>query len=327
MHKRANTYLNFGDSGCFKTTQVGYAARWLWKKYRKRTRLISADGGGVAPIQPYIDAGIIDLVAVAKLDILKHSPLSVLRKLAKGDWPATDGDRTTKLLPTTPEEWETVGGYAVEGLSSIGELLMEELRIRQQRIGEEAVGSFTIDGEKFSANCRGHYGFVQNEVAGLVKGFSSLPVSHVLFTAHEGRGEEEGTRESIRGPAVVGKAITGRVPSWVGGVIHADSYTVDVKTVDSASKFTSIQQQTRVREWFVRHPDEKLPGVSYPAKLRVPPDQMEKVLKRWPGGYFEPTATGGLDWLLEFEEELAAESTRALEQQMAEVLSDNSKAA
>src|SRR5690242_7976715 len=131
MKKRANTYLVYGDSGVFKTTQVGYFAWYIWRTSRKKLRLISADGGGVAPIQRYIDAGIIDLSAIAKVDVIRQSPLSLLRKLAKGEWPATNGDGITKMAPTTPEEWESIGGYAIEGLTSIADLLMEELRIRQ----------------------------------------------------------------------------------------------------------------------------------------------------------------------------------------------------
>lgn len=319
MAKRALTHLIYGPSGTFKTTQIGFLAWRIWKKYRKKTRLISADGSGWSPIQKFIDAGIIDAFSISKLDVLKHSPLGLLRKLSRGDWPRDNGDGTARVVPTPPEEVAQVGAYAIEGLTSIAELLMEELRVRQQRIGEDAVGSFTVDGERFSANNRAHYNFVQNEVAGLVKGFSSLPVEHVLLTALEGRGEDEATRESIRGPAIIGKAATAKVPAWVGDVIHADSYAVEVKVPDPVAKFTAVQLQTKVRLWFVRHPDENFPTISYPAKLRVPPEQMQKVLKRWPGGYFEPSTTGGLDWLLELEDELAAESARELEQLMAEV--------
>ena len=312
--KRARTHLVYGGSGTFKTTQIGFLAWRTWRKYRKQTRLISADGGGWSPIQKYIDSGIIDAFSVSKLDMLKHSPLAIIRRLAKGDWVEDNGNGTAKLVSTPPEKMQEVGAYAVEGLTSIGEMWMEELRVRQQRIGEDAIGSFLIDGEKFSNNCRTHYGFVQNEIAGMVKAFSSLPVEHVLFTALEGRGEDESTREAIRGPAVVGKAVTSRVPAWVGDVVHANSYTAENKVTDPKTKFVSVQLETKVRMWFVRHPDENFPTISYPAKLRVPPDQMEKVFKRWPGGFFEPTTTGGIDWLLDLEDELAEDAATELQQ-------------
>lgn len=311
----------------FKTTQIGFMAWWIWKKYGKKTRLVSADGGGWSPIQKYLDAGIIEAFSVSKLDLLKFSPLAIIRKLAKGEWVKSNGDGTAKLVPTLPEEMAAVGAYAIEGLTSISEMLMEELRVRQQRIGEEPVGSFVIDGERFSSNCRSYYNFVQTEICGFVKAFSSLPVSHVLFTAHEGRGEDEATREAIRGPAVVGKAVTARVPAWVGDVIHADSFNMEVKVPDPKSKFVSVQLQTRVRMWLVRHPDENFATISYPAKLRVPPEQMVKIFQRWPGGYFEPSTSGGFDWLLELEDELAAESARELEQTMAEMKQSGPKAA
>ena len=141
----------YGESGTFKTSQAGIFAWWIWKKFRKKTRLISADGGGWAPDPEVHRRGtIIDAFSIAKLDVLKHSPLSLLRKLAKGEWPRDNGDGSAKMAPTPPEDWKDIGAYVVEGLTSFGELLMEELRVRQQRIGEDAVGSFTIDGEKFA---------------------------------------------------------------------------------------------------------------------------------------------------------------------------------
>ena len=246
----------------------------------------------VSPIQKYIDSGIIDAFSVSKLDMLKHSPLAIIRRLAKGDWVEDNGNGTAKLVSTPPEKMQEVGAYAVEGLTSIGEMWMEELRVRQQRIGEDAIGSFLIDGEKFSNNCRTHYGFVQNEIAGMVKAFSSLPVEHVLFTALEGRGEDESTREAD--PRAGGGRQSGHIS---GARLGRDAVTQTVtqpktKATDPKTKFVSVQLETKVRMWFVRHPDENFPTISYPAKLRVPPDQMEKVFKRWPGGFFEADNNG-----------------------------------
>src|SRR5690349_9943497 len=99
MSKRAHTHLLYGRSGTYKTTQIGYLAWWVWQKFRKRTRLVSADGGGWAPIQKFIDAGIIDACSIAKLDVLKASPLSLIRKLAKGEFIKEIGSGTPKVVP------------------------------------------------------------------------------------------------------------------------------------------------------------------------------------------------------------------------------------
>ncbi len=323
---RANTHLIYGESGTFKTTQVGFFAEYIWRKFHKRTRLVSADGGGWFPIQKYVDAGIIEpygvsglilkLKANAEGEIKHESPLAVLRLLSKGYWPKVKDQKTAALEPTTAKEWEEIGAYAVEGYTSIGDLLMEELRLDQRKVAEDAVSAFsiTVDGqtEKFSANNRAHYNFVQNEVHGLVRAFSGLPVHNVLFTAHEGKGEDEATREAIRGPAIVGKAATAKVPSWVGDCIHADSYTIRTEVVDPVTKFKSVQLGTKVRMWFVRHPDDLFNNISYPAKLRVDSSQVPEVMRRWSGGYFEPDLTGGIDRLLALEDELTEKAATEL---------------
>ena len=52
--------ITYGESGTYKTSNAGYYARWLYENHPgKQIRLISSDGGGWAPLQPYIDAGII----------------------------------------------------------------------------------------------------------------------------------------------------------------------------------------------------------------------------------------------------------------------------
>jgi len=323
--------LTYGESGTFKTTNAGFVARWIWKKYSKPTRLISADGGGWAPIQHYVDAGLIIPWAVGNIGFdptRKASPMVVIRKLSRGMWPKVvkvAGKDILQLQPTTPEEFAGIGAYIIEGLTSIGDLEMEELRRDQRQIGEDAVGKFSastdlsIEPETFSANNRAHYNFVQNEVYTMVKSFSSLPVAHVLFTAHEGKGEDEGTREAIRGPAIVGKAATSKVPSWVGDCIHYESYIepVSVEVVEEGKKFVSVQQRPVVRAYFTRHPDQRFPNISYPAKPRVVSESIPELLKRWPGGYFKLETSAGLDEFLAFEEELEQQALDRLKVELA----------
>ncbi len=320
MTMRASTHLVYGESGTFKTTQVGFFARWIHRKYGKKTRLVSAEGW--FPIEKYVRAGIIEPYGVGGLvtqeimgpdgEMKTPSPLAVLRLLSKGYWPKVTKAGTVRLMPPTPQDWEEIGAYAVEGLMSIGDLLMQELRDTQRKVAEDAVSPFTIkvdDNEvKFCANNKAHYGFVQREVHAIVRGFSYLPVHNVLFTAHEGKGEDEGTKEPIRGPAIVGKAATPQVPSWVGDCIHADSYAV--KKTDEQSKLTYYE--TLVRMWYVRHPDPVFTNISYPAKPRVDSEQLPKLRAKWPGGYFIPTTNAGLDEFLEYEEQLTAEAASEL---------------
>lgn len=315
---RAKTHLIYGESGTYKTTNAGFFARWIYKRYGKRTRMVSADGGGWAPIQHYVNAGLIIPYAVGNIASSptgSPSPMATIRKLARGEWPkpvTVSGKTYAKFQPTTPEEWQDIGAYIVEGLTSIGDLEMEELRRDQRSVGEDAVGKWQTIGdlsdtpEKFSANNRAHYNVVQNEVFTMVRAFGSLPVGHVLFTAHEGKGEEADSKESIRGPAVVGKAATAKVPTWVGDCLHFESYLEpkQITVVEGDKKFTTTMMESVVRAYFVRHPDQRFSNISYPAKPRVPAELVGELFKRWQGGYIRLATTEGLDALLDFEEEL-----------------------
>jgi hypothetical protein len=312
---RAKTHLTYGETGTFKTSQVGIFARYIWRKYRKRTRLISADPGGWAPIEPEIQAGIVDPYLVVGL----KEPLPTLRKFSLGFWPKKSDDMTKAVMEET-KTWDDIGAYAIEGLTSISDLYMSNLRTKKTG-GEDTTVDLTIEGEKFAGNNRSHYNFVQNEVLDLSKRFGALPVHNILWTAHEGKGEDEGTREPIRGPQLAGKAATAKVPSWFGDCIHFESYPeeVEVESTDpSGKKFKSKQLRSLVRAYFTRHPDPKFPNISYPAKPRVPPSQALEMFKKYPGGYFVLQPSSGIDEYLEFEDELEARALSAVSSLMAE---------
>jgi hypothetical protein len=80
----AKTVVIFGDSGLGKTTNAGFAAKYIYEKTGGRiVRYICADGGGIRPIQPLIDVGVIEPFYLAHVP----NPLVVLRKLSQGYWP------------------------------------------------------------------------------------------------------------------------------------------------------------------------------------------------------------------------------------------------
>ena len=55
-----NTMVLYGPTGSRKTSQIGEFAKYIYEKTGKITRLVSCDGGGWAPIQDLINAGIIE---------------------------------------------------------------------------------------------------------------------------------------------------------------------------------------------------------------------------------------------------------------------------
>jgi hypothetical protein len=304
----AKTVLLYGDSGTFKTTALAHAARYLYRKHKKPLRLITSEES--QPLQPYVEAGIVEIF---RLDLSVDNPLSTLTKLCRGEWPNSAGKLAlaTGPLPTA--------GYLFEGLTSCAELLLQDLCNTHRKISQDPIGSFTEDGEKFCAAAPSHYGFVQNTMLARIKSLAALDVDRVIITAHEGKGEEEGSRNAIRGPGLVGNKGTDKVGKLVGTMIHAEDYMEEMITIDPKNKDRIAVYRPKVRYFFVKHPDQKFPNVSYPAKPRVPPERYEELMKIWPGGFFTPTLEEGLDTYLEVDDRLFGGTVDALISFKAEV--------
>jgi hypothetical protein len=290
----------YGESGTGKTTEIGLAARWLFHRTGKRTRLVSADLGGWESISDCVAEGIVEPWNIATLD----SPIAALRKLSRGCWPevqaGVSGGQTLRLAEPTPETWAGVGGYACEGLASFGDLIMRVLRQAGPKLGENPSYNFVDGGEKFYGSNMSYYGFVQDTLYELVSSFSRLPVDLLIWTSLDGKGDDEISRQPVYGPAIAGRKAISKVPSWVGDCIHLDS-VVRPGAEDPELKIKTMQ--AGVRAYFQRHPDP-VTGTHYPAKLRCPPQALAKVLQVWPRGFLEPrlgkdgAIEDGLDRLL-----------------------------
>lgn len=285
----AKTMVLYGDSGTFKTTALCHAAKYLWKKHKKPIRLITAEES--QPLLPYVNAG---MIQIYHLDDQVENPLAKFKKLSMGEWESSNPSGIV----------ENCSAYFIEGLTSISELLMRDLREKQRRISQDPIGSFTEDGEKFCQAALSHYGFVQNTMIDRILCFAALPVDRVIFTAHEGRGEEESSRSAIRGAALVGTKGTDRIPKFIGSYIHAEHYHERITM--KSGKEDIVTFKPKVRYFFMAHPDAKFENVTYPAKPRVPHSKVEELMKMFPGGYFEPTLMDGLDKYLAAEDALMA---------------------
>jgi hypothetical protein len=286
----AETTLMFGDTGSGKTTALGEAAQYLYKMTGGKTgRAVYTDVGGWKPIQGMVDAGIIEPYNI----IGEPNMPKLLHKLAQGYWPTRleGGLRPpdVKLIRSPAETWNQIGFYLYEGITSSSELLMKFLRDTQQPIGGDAVGKFTIKadpifGEEmlFCSNNMKHYDWVQGEMLVVLAELSSLPVAKVIITAHEATGQDNDTKDPIRGAAFVGKAATAKVGKNVGDYIHVETY----------SKVAGEVINTTRRAYFMAHPDPKFPNITYGCKPRIPLTEIGPVLKQFPGGYFDPKDLG-----------------------------------
>jgi hypothetical protein len=76
---------------------------------------------------------------------------------------------------------------------------------------------------------------------------------------------------------------------------------------------------TKVRAYFVKHPDARFPTISFPAKPRLTPQQTPELLKKFPGGYFEPTLTSGIDMYLKTLDEMTGVEADKLKEWRAEM--------
>src|SRR5277367_2774580 len=113
----------WGDSGAAKTSQIAFIAKRIWKQHHKRTRLISADGGSWAPIQPEIDMGLIDAWAVPPID---GKTIAIMRKLSLGWWIERREDGKLVLKPPTQDTWREFGFIAWDGLTAVADRVFRD---------------------------------------------------------------------------------------------------------------------------------------------------------------------------------------------------------
>jgi hypothetical protein len=296
----------YAPTGGRKTSQIKDFARYIARKTGKSTLLLSTDGGGWDPCVPEVRA---DMIRPYRCEVA-NLPLVLLRKISQGYWPINPTETDPARIDLAPINYDEVGGFAVEGWSSISQVVMRYLPDQGISVGGEdrkKPGSNMAFGqavqvmgrweqEQFGSNTRGDYGFVQNYLYGLVMNFNSLPVEYVLHTALESKTEDD-DRSTTFGPAIAGKKGTRDCGAWVGDLIHGQDYPIvrKVSVPDPSDASKQIEQDVvdmTVRFHFKKHLDPAT-GIPFPAKARVTPEKVAELEKRFPGGYFEPRIVDG----------------------------------
>lgn len=312
---RSDTYLLYGDTGSGKTAQIGELAIWEWEKTGKITRLISADSGWgpiehliISPDNPpplawisgakYIGGGIIEAWDIQYV----KNPFAVTTKLSEGEWPVrNDLTKGLVLKATSPEHWATIGQYAVEGISTVSELLLATHSRKQTKLSQDVSYQYTekvaheVDGKvidealTYANVAMSHYGDVQNRVLlDLVPKFAALNVARVIWTGHEAKGDDQvtGVKKSVLGPATAGTAAVGRTVKKFGDSLHL------VKTVEKG--------KLERRAYYQDHPDEDLPKKLWPTNTRVKLADVAALEKKFPGGFIPLTPEKGLKDYFDF---------------------------
>lgn len=275
----AKADLFYGASGTLKTSNIGKAALWAYKKYGKPTRLVSADGGGWQPIESLVESGIVVPWMLRDRDNL----IECVDKACKGYWPADSENPHSLLLspftiqyngkcPKCGEELESkrpmtsatcpkckavtaMSMYraenpdndlskfaliAYEGLTSFGDAMMSHLQATKASLSQDPSYVWKDGETEYAGGNMTYFGFVQQRLCEFVASTNSLPVEKVIWTALESKGEDEVTKSPIMGPAIVGKKSTGKAGAWFGNMLHFDtSMTGGVAEVDPKIKSES----------------------------------------------------------------------------------------
>ena len=331
----AKSLCLYASTGCWKSTQIKFFARRIAAVTGKATLLLSTDGGGWAPCEPEVLAGMIIPWRCETANI----PLSLLRKVSQGYWPK-NVDQINEAIANSfatgtpdfegssmvPINWNEIGGVAVEGLTSMAEVMMRFLPDKGLAVGGQSRNgnnmSFqqgvVVDGqpvlETFSSNTQGDYGWVPNQIYGLVSNFNSLPCHSIMYTALEAKGKDE-DGSTVYGPELPGKKATAKCGPWFGDLIHGQDYAVPRTTqvsdpTDSAKLIPQTVIDVTVRMFYRKHPDP-VTGIIFPAKPRCAPEKIAELEKEFPGGFFQPTTEWGLDRYMEAVDRLAADASKS----------------
>jgi hypothetical protein len=257
--------LWYGATGTGKTSQIGPFAEYIFAQTGKRTRLVTADGGGYEPVKPYETAGLLEVWSIADTEQI----IEALDKACQGYWPAVKDGK--KVL--TKDGLDQVGGYVFEGLTSFGDAIMRRLRHTKARLSQDP--SYVLkDGEtEFAGGNMTYFGFVQDRLYDLVMKSHMLPVYKVGWSAMEAKGEEEGTKMPTFGPAIAGKKSIGKAPQWFGNCLHLEMLVTEgAAGTDATAKALATQQVSIVAKpvMYLKPHADKASKIVFPAKTRAP---------------------------------------------------------
>ncbi len=215
MSKR--TILLYGRTRAGKSTQIGELAEHVFKTTGKRTRLATADRGGIDPIRPYVDLGVIDVVEQGDTD-----PWIFLNKVVRG--------YTRKDGKWVLGDNSGVGMFAFESMTAFADALMADMAKKAAEnvnIGGGANISFAASGDgetlKISGSNMAHFGVCQSRIKEEVWTSQRLAADYILWTASASKDEDPEASGKVIGPAVVGKAMTAEVPRWFNLTFRIDA--------------------------------------------------------------------------------------------------------
>lgn len=180
---------------------------WGMETTGKPSLVYSIDAGGIGPIMPYVELGVIVLVMIDNTN-----PFMFLSKVAKGQVRGADG----KWIAADLTKYFMV---AIESFTGFGDAIMIDMAQQAGagiNIGGQANVSFKVasDGEvlNIGGSNMAHYNVAQTRLLDEFLRSQKLPVPYVLWTASASKEEDGNFGGKVIGPAGPGKALTAELP-------------------------------------------------------------------------------------------------------------------
>lgn len=207
MAGRKRTILMYGRSRSGKTSLLSELAEEVKAKQGLKSLIYSIDKGGIGPLGPYVDLGIVDLIEQGNTD-----PWIFLRMAAEGKKRDSNGKWVPQdLSPYGMIGHESLTGYADALMNSLAEKAAQGINI-----GGSANVNFNVAGDdqslKIGGSNMGHYNVVQTRILNELWASQKANVQYVVWTASASKEDDQNAGGKVIGPQVVGKALTAEIP-------------------------------------------------------------------------------------------------------------------
>ena len=165
-------------------------------------------------------------------------------------------DPESPLVEPDAGTWEVYGFGAIEGLTSFGDAVLQELKDKKASLSMDPSYTWATGGVEFSGGNQSYYGFMQDQLGAWVGASHLLGYEKVLWTSLESKGpDESGT--IVYGPMIGGKKAAKKAGNWFCNYFHMD--VVMDKVSGKASHVL-----------FLKTHIDPLTFVPFPCKVRAP---------------------------------------------------------
>lgn len=234
----------YGESKTTKTSRLGDAAEYYFKKTGKPARGVFSDTGGYDAIQKLVDEGIV--IPFILSPERGATLLEDMDRLSQGWWPADPSDPKAKLVKGP---LDSISVMLFDGATSWCELMAyyheRSVKFSQQgdnimmvptnvRVPEMPKDSFVKSGDfGFRFLGRSDYMGVQGAITSFIRNTAFLAVP-AIWTAVEAKSADEFSKPCY-GPDFFGNKLTGKCGKWFGNLLHLDQIATK-QTVDVGGK-------------------------------------------------------------------------------------------